>query len=151
VGRTSIFSLSFLFFAAGLVRSARVFRPQHSTPAGFPQRTGAMVYSSTEMIYLGLKFFLFFSLVGALVKAEPMRNQIFTLSLLYTAGSAFLSYVFMILLGDTGYWQNSWRSWQIWLGLTFVLSWVYFKCLVWFEESSLFWLVLMLGVAVVFF
>jgi hypothetical protein len=110
-----------------------------------------MVYSSTEMIYLGMKFFLFFSLVGALVKAEPMRNQIFALSLLYTAGCALLSYVFMILLGDTGSWHNSWRSWQIWLGLTFVLSWFYFKCLVWFEESSLFWVVLMLGVAVVFF
>ena len=41
-----------------------------------------MIYSSTEMIYFGMKFFLFFSLVGVMVKAEPMWNQIGALSLL---------------------------------------------------------------------
>lgn len=110
-----------------------------------------MVYSATEMIYWGLKFFLFFSFVLALVRAEPLRNQIFPISLLYTASVAFISYVFMVLIGDTSAWNNNWWQWLIWLGCTFVLSWIYFKCLIWFEESSLFWLVIVVGLGVAVF
>ncbi|MEO1990785.1 MAG: hypothetical protein ABGW78_02550, partial [Pirellulales bacterium] len=82
------------------------------------------------MIYLAMKLFLFFSMVGVLLKAEPMRNQLFALSFVYTLACAFLSYVFMILLGDTALWGNSWKLWWIWVGSTFVLSWLYFKFLI---------------------
>ncbi len=111
-----------------------------------PRQKEVTMFTYTEMIYLAMKLFLFFSIVGVLLKAEPMRNQLFALSFVYTLACAFLSYVFMVLLGDTALWGNSWKLWWIWAGSTFVLSWLYFKLLIWFEDNSLFWFMLMLGI-----
>ncbi|MFM7250902.1 MAG: hypothetical protein ACKO5R_13460 [Planctomycetaceae bacterium] len=101
-----------------------------------------------QFIYLGLKVFLFFSLALALIKAEPLRQQTFFLALLYTLGVAFLSYVFLIAPGVQAFWAN-WRQWQIWLGITFALAFVYFRLLAWTEESVFFWLVISAGFLVV--
>jgi len=95
-------------------------------------------------IYVGLKGFLFFSLALALLKAEPLRQQTFFIALLYTAFVAFLSWVFLIAPGGPTFWAN-WRAWQIWLAITFAISFVYFRLLVWTEESVFFWLVLFSG------
>lgn len=101
-----------------------------------------------QFIYLGLKVFLFFSLALALIKAEPLRQQTFFLALLYTLGVAFLSYVFLIAPGAQAFWAN-WRQWQIWLGITFAMAFVYFRLLAWTEESVFFWLVISAGFLVV--
>lgn len=108
------------------------------------------VQDSISFIYYGLKIFFFFSLVAALLKTEPLRQQLFALTILYTAAVAFLSYVFLIapqIATAVAGWTN-WRDWQIWLAVTFVKTWIYFKCLIWFEDSSLFWVVLCLGLVV---
>ena len=110
-----------------------------------------MLLDSTMMIYLGMKAFLLVSLVGVLTKTDAMRDQTLGLSLIYTVGLAFLSIIFLVGPNSEAIGTEGWKNWLTWLGATYVVSLVYFKSLVWFEESSLFWLVLMLGVAVVFF
>jgi hypothetical protein len=104
-----------------------------------------MLGDYTTLIYLGLNAFLLVSLVGALMRSDALRDQTLGLSLIYTVGVTFLSYTFFV--GPTGDSQGPeyWRLWQIWLGATFVLSWLYFKSLVWFEESRLFWIVVAAG------
>lgn len=110
-----------------------------------------MLGSSTMVIYFGMKAFLFVSLVGALMKSVPMREQTMGLSVIYTAGVAFLSYVFLIGPNADSATPEDWQKWGIWLGETFALSWLYFKGLTWFEDSKLFWVVVALGAAVVWF
>jgi len=85
------------------------------------------------------------SLVGALMRTDALRQQTLGLSVIYTVGVTFLSYTFFV--GPTGDSQGPeyWRMWQIWLGVTFFLSWLYFKSLLWFEETSLFWIVVAAG------
>jgi hypothetical protein len=109
-----------------------------------------VLQSYLSMIYFGMKFFFFFALVTALVKFEPLQKHTLFLSLLYTGAVAFLSYVFLISPGDVIYWKSL-RAWEYWLGITFVLSLIYFKLLVRFDEGMLFWIVLLLGVPLVAF
>jgi hypothetical protein len=107
-----------------------------------------VVQGYLSLIYFGMKFFFLAAIVSSLVKFEPLQRHVFFLSVLYTGAVAFLSYVFLISPGDAIYWK-SWRDWQVWLGITFVLSLIYFKLLVRFDEGILFWVVLLLGVALV--
>ncbi len=104
-----------------------------------------MLGNYTTMIYLGLNAFLLVSLVGALMRTDALRQQTLGLSVIYTVGVTFLSYTFFV--GPTGDSQGPeyWLMWQIWLGVTFFLSWLYFKSLLWFEETSLFWIVVAAG------
>ena len=103
-----------------------------------------IVQSYLAMIYLGLKCFLFFTLVTSLVRFEPLRQQTLFLALLYTAMVAFLSYVFLIAPGHVIFWEN-WREWQIWLGITFVLTLVYFKLVNRFGEGTALYALLLAG------
>jgi hypothetical protein len=110
-----------------------------------------MLVGSTTMVYLGLKAFLLVSLVGALMRTDALRQQTLGLSLIYTVGLGFLSYTFLIgpSMADLG--PAGWRNWQIWLGGSFALSLLYFKSLIWFEESRFFWIVVALGAGGVWF
>lgn len=110
-----------------------------------------MLQDSTLLIYLGMKAFLLVSLVGALKKTDALREQTLGLSVIYTVGVAFLSYVFLVGPSSGAISSEGWTNWLKWLGATFVVSLVYFKSLNWFEESRLFWVVVALGAAVVWF
>jgi len=103
-----------------------------------------------NLYYFGLKAVFFYGLVHSFVKFDPLQKHWIFLSVLYTAGVAFLSYVFLIGPGIAQYW-GSWRLWEIWLGETVVIAAVYFKLLARFDEGILFWLLLMAGVGVVLF
>lgn len=109
-----------------------------------------MFGDTVVMVYVGMKFFLLFTLAGALIRVEPLREQTFVFSLLYTAGVAFLSWVFLIAPATRNFWP-SWRAWQVWLAVTCVLSFVWFRALAWLEEKTLFWLVLFLGFPLVLY
>lgn len=110
-----------------------------------------MLGNSTLVIYYGMKIFLFLSLLGALMKSELMREQTLGLSVIYSFGVGFLSYIFLVGPNADAATPEDWQNWGIWLGATFVLSWLYFKSLTWCEESKLFWVVVALGAAVVWF
>jgi hypothetical protein len=109
--------------------------------------------------YLFMKLAFFYSLVRVQVKFEPMKDHWLFLAALYTAGIAFLSYVF--IFG----WQNVQMAplhvrlgqilgvspWVAWVGETFVLSLLYFRLLAKFDEGVIFWTLLLLGLLVVWF
>lgn len=109
-----------------------------------------MLQDSMTFIYLGMKSFLFFTLVTSLVKFDPLRQQLLFLSFLYTGLVAFLSWVFLIAPGDVVFWHD-WREWQLWLGKTFLLILVYFKLLSRFDEGPLFWALILGGFLVIRF
>jgi hypothetical protein len=110
--------------------------------------------------YYFLKFTIFFSIVKALVKFETLGNHFLFLGILYTSLVAFISYVF-ILTTEPGSFNANWllrinhstgvSPWLIWLAATLVLSTLYFKLLSKFDEGILFWILLILGIAVVIF
>jgi hypothetical protein len=111
------------------------------------------------LYYVGLKTFWLYSLVRTQARFEPMQDRWLFLGSLYTAGVAFLSYVFLVS------WQNiTWpwwtvrvatslgvTPWQAWVGETFVLSTFYFKLLSRFDEGMIFWVLLLLGLGLVYF
>jgi len=106
-----------------------------------------MFLSFILLMYYGLKIFFLFSLVAAILKAEPLREQLFGLALVYTMAVAFLSYVFLIgphVATQVAGWHN-WTEWGIALAFTCILTWIYFRCVVWFENSSLLWFILAAG------
>jgi hypothetical protein len=109
--------------------------------------------------YLFMKLVFLFSLVRIQIKFEPMREHWLFLGVIYSAGIAFLSYVF--LFG----WQNvqlgPWHQqvamtlgvspYMAWVGETFVLSTLYFQLLAKFDEGVIFWTLLLLGLLLVWF
>lgn len=109
--------------------------------------------------YFFIKIVFFFMLVRTLIKFEVMQDHWLFLGVLYTAGVAFISYVF-IMSYQTPPW-NIWfqragaavgvSPWVAWLGATFLLSTFYFKLLTRFDEGVIFWTLLLLGTLVVLF
>lgn len=97
--------------------------------------------------YYGIKMAFFFGLVQAYVKYEPLQRSWLFLSLLYTAGVAFISWVFLIAPMAT----VDWRQWEFWLLKTLVLMAVYLRLLRRFDEGAMFWVLLAAGVAVVLY
>ena len=109
--------------------------------------------------YFFIKIVFFFSLVRSLIKFEPLQKHVLFLGILYTAGVAFISYVFLVS------WQEIvWQSWQLrvaraagvtpwvaWVGETFLLSTLYFRLICKFDEGVIFWTLLLLGFLVVLF
>jgi hypothetical protein len=109
--------------------------------------------------YFSIKLVFFYSLVRALVKFELLQDRVVFLGILYTAGVALLSFVFITS------WQTvTWAAWALrvgqvlgvhpqvaWLGATLLLSTFYFWLLAKFDEGVLFWTLLLLGVFVVLF
>jgi hypothetical protein len=117
------------------------------------------VLGSVLLYYLLIKTFYLFSLVRTQTRFEPMRDHWLFLGVLYTAGIAFLSYAFLESW-DAIAWQG-WQTrlaanlgvtpWQAWLGETLVLSTLYFRLLARFDEGLLFWVLLPLGLGLVYF
>jgi hypothetical protein len=117
------------------------------------------MFYSLASYYLFLKAVFFFSLVRIQVKFDTMKEHWLFLGILYTAGVAFLSYVFLFS------WQKfPWAEWQLraarGLGIapeqafvaeTFVLSTLYFWLMAKFDEGVIFWTLLLLGLLVVWF
>src|SRR4051794_22497988 len=117
------------------------------------------MFYSMASVYLLMKFVFFYSLVRTQVKFEPMKDHWLFLGVLYTAGIAFLSYVFIV-----GWQTISWAPWQIrvaveagvspwlaWVGETLLLSTLYFRLLGAFDEGVVFWTLLLLGLLLVWF
>jgi hypothetical protein len=117
------------------------------------------MFFSIMTFYFFIKLFFFFSLVRIQVKFDMMKDHWLFLGILYTAGVAFLSFVFIES------WQNlpwaPWQTrvaqrvgvspWQAWVGETFLLSTFYFWLMAKFDEGVIFWTLLLLGVLVVLF
>jgi hypothetical protein len=97
--------------------------------------------------YLGIKAAFFYGLVHSFIKFDTLQKHWLFLSLLYTAGVAMLSWVFIMAPTDA----PNWREWGIWLAKTFVLIAVYFRLLARFDEGILFWILLVAGIAVVWY
>jgi hypothetical protein len=114
---------------------------------------------SIASIYFFIKFLYFFSLVRIQVKFDPMKDRPLFLGFLYTAGVAFLSFVFLVSWQPLNWapWQNRVAQavgvspWLAWVGETFLLSTAYFWLMAKFDEGVIFWTLLLLGVLVVLF
>ncbi len=105
---------------------------------------------------------LFFSIVKALVKFETLGDHFFFLGLLYTAARwPLISYVFVVSTRQVGNFHAVWlmqvsratglSPWLSWLAATLILSTLYFKLIGKFGEGGLFWVLLVLGIPLVFF
>jgi hypothetical protein len=117
------------------------------------------MFYSLALTYLFIKLVFFYSLVRIHLRFEPMKDRWLLLGVLYTAGVAFLSYVFLMS------WQSfSWAPWQIrvalklgvspwqaWVGETFVLSTLYFRLMAKFDEGLIFWMLFLSGLLLVWF
>ncbi len=99
-----------------------------------------------DVYYYGIKAAFLFGLVHSFVKFETLQKSWLFIGLLYTAGVALLSYVWIIMPGRYGI-----RPWQIWLAETAGIAVVYFWLLQRFDEGPLFWMLLMAGLGVVYF
>jgi hypothetical protein len=112
-------------------------------------------------IYYFLKFMLFFSIVKALVKFETLGNHFLFLGILYTSLVAFISYVFVVsthLAKFDAVWLKTISQatgglspWLCWLAVTLIVSTLYFKLIVKFDEGIVFWILLVLGIPLVIF
>jgi len=106
-----------------------------------------------------MKLMFLYGLVRTQVKYEPMQERWLFLGILYTSGIAFLSYVFIFSWQPIVWppWQlRIARSvgvspWQAWVGETLVLSVLYFRLLARFDEGAMFWILLLLGLLLVWF
>jgi hypothetical protein len=117
------------------------------------------MFVSILTYYIFIKVVFFFSLVRAQIKFDLIKDHWLFLGTLYTAGVAFLSYVFLVS------WQNlPWAPWLVrvgesfgvspwgaWLGATFLLSTFYFRLMAKFDEGVIFWTLLLLGIPLVLF
>lgn len=120
--------------------------------------------------YFGLKIAFFLSILKAYTKFEPLEKHWLFLAGLYTAGVAFISWVFLIAPQqppvEWRYWEHmlvakllggehatmfviGWRAWQLWLVETFVLMATYLKLLSRFEDGTAFWVILILGLGLI--
>ena len=117
-----------------------------------------MLFSVLTYYYF-IKIVFFFSLVRSQIKFDTLKDHWLFLGILYTAGIAFLSFVFVASRPDL-----RWDPWQIqvartlgvspwlaWVGETFLLSTLYFKLMAKFDEGVIFWTLLLLGLFVVWF
>jgi hypothetical protein len=99
-----------------------------------------------DAYYIAIKAMFFYGLVHAFVKFETLQKSWFFIALIYTAGVALLSWIWMVAPG-----RVELRSWQIWLAETGVIAVIYFKLLQRFDEGILFWVLLVAGLVVVWF
>jgi hypothetical protein len=105
--------------------------------------------SIIDLYYFGLKTVFLYMLVYSFIKYENLQRHWLFLSLLYTAGVAFLSFVFLIAPGRGSVYWGSMNYWWLWLAQTLVVAAIYFKLLARFDEGILFWLLLLGGVLLV--
>src|SRR4051794_7528831 len=99
-----------------------------------------------DVYYMAIKAMFFFGLVSALVKFENLQKQWLFIALLYAAGVAFLSWIWLVQTD-----RVSLQAWQTFCIETMVISLVYFRLITWFEDGVIFWTLLLLGMVVVWF
>jgi len=99
-----------------------------------------------DVYYYGLKAAFLFALVHSFVKFDTLQKHWLFLGLLYAAGVAGLSWVWLVAPG-----RVATRPWQIWLAETAGIAVVYFWLLQRFDEGPIFWMLLMAGLGVVYF
>jgi hypothetical protein len=114
-----------------------------------------------SIYYFFIKIVFFFSLVRAQIKSDLLRDHYLFLAIVYTAAVAFLSYVFIVSWTGQTFFEGylllrvgqavGVTPWVAWLGLTLILSAIYFKLLAKFDEGVVFWTLLLLGMPVVLF
>jgi hypothetical protein len=119
------------------------------------------MFIGISIYYFFIKIVFFFSLVRAQIKSDLLRDHFLFLAIVYTAAVAFLSYAFFVSsLGQEfpgGYLQIRVSQavgvtpWVAWLGLTLILSAIYFKLMAKFDEGVVFWTLLLLGMLVVLY
>jgi hypothetical protein len=117
------------------------------------------MFASVLIYYFLLKITFFFGLVRIQVKFDTMKDHWLFLGILYTAGVAFLSFVYLFSWQEFQWpalYRNIARNFgitptQFFLAGTFILSTVYFWLLSKFDEGVIFWTLLLLGLAVVWF
>ncbi len=100
-----------------------------------------------NVYYLAIKAAFFYGLVHSFVKYETLQKHWLFLGLLYAAGVMFLSWVWFVAPqpnADLGTWKMFWFK-------TAILGVVYFRLLARFDEGFLFWMLLMAGMAVVYY
>jgi hypothetical protein len=93
--------------------------------------------------YYGIKAAFLAGLVQSYVKFDLLQKHWLFLSLLYTAGLAFLSWVFIMAPAAS----PDWRLWEFWLLKTFGFTVVYLLLLRRFDEGMIFWLLMLGGIA----
>ncbi len=99
------------------------------------------------LYYLAIKAIFLIGLIRSFVKFDALQDYPTTLAGLYTAGVAFLSYMFQGVL-----WRVfDWREWEIWLAETFVLALIYFRLLRRFDEGLALVLLLILAAPLIWF
>jgi hypothetical protein len=117
------------------------------------------MFFTMAAFYVGIRLVFFYSLVHTQVKYDTMKDHWLFLGALFTAATAFLSYIFFLS------WQDiTWASWQVqisqnfgitpwqaYLCETFLLSTLYFWLIAKFDEGVIFWTLLLLGVPLVLF
>ncbi len=108
-------------------------------------------------IYYFFKLMLFFAIVKNLVGSDALQKHLLVLGVVYTSIIAFLSFVFVGPDSFRAPWLlyanrlSGVSPWLIWLAATLVLSILYFKLLIRFDEGILFWILLLVGIGLVFF
>lgn len=107
--------------------------------------------SIIDLYFFGLKTIFLYMLIYSFVKFENLQKHWLFLSLLYSAGVAFLSFVFLIAPGRLTVYWGTMNDWWIWVAKTLVFAAIYFKLLARFDEGVLFWLLLIGGVFLVRF
>jgi hypothetical protein len=114
-----------------------------------------------SIYYFFIKIVFFFSLVRAQIKSDLLRDHFLFLAIVYTAAVAFLSYAFIVSWKGQNFPERYLEfrvsqgvgvsPWIAWLGMTLILSAVYFKLMAKFDEGVVFWTLLLLGMVVVLF
>jgi hypothetical protein len=114
-----------------------------------------------SIYYFFIKIVFFFSLVRAQIKSDLLRDHFLFLAIFYTAAVAFLSLTFFVSWNGQDFPQRYLElrvsralgvtPWVAWLGMTLILSAVYFKLMAKFDEGVVFWTLLLLGMVVVMF
>ena len=117
------------------------------------------MFLSVAIYYLGMKLAFFYILVRLQVKFDTLKDHWLFLGILYTAGVAFLSYVFLFSWAEFPW--PSWQvrvaqnfgvsPWQAWLGETLLLYTLYFWLMAKFDEGVIFWTLLLLGIPLVWY
>lgn len=116
--------------------------------------------------YFAIKGMFLFGIVRSFVKYDELQKHWLFLSLLYTSGIAFLSWVFILNMNPDTMLRTleilvaknfvlgtilpkgpvtPMLCWEIWVAETWLLSIFFFKLLIRFDEGSLFWLLFAIG------
>ncbi len=113
-----------------------------------------------SMLYtcLLIRIVFFYSLVRAQIKYETMKDHWLFLGVLFTAATAFLSYVFIHSWVDFPWADWHLRiarnfgvtPWQAYVGEVFLLATLYFWLMARFDEGVIFWTLLLLGLPMVY-